>query len=151
MFLTVWHISLISIYRPTVCTVFFTVSDHYIHLLLCSFCVYVLYYCTECTVCMCSITVLSVLCTDQQDLLFVDVTGVVHTGHPRIGSDGESEDASGASDDKDDFISPVRMRNKNRRLEAVSNNPDKYHSYTGRWSNVVVMLGQRRRHYNTIW
>ncbi|XP_077541854.1 cyclin-dependent kinase 16-like isoform X5 [Haemaphysalis longicornis] len=42
------------------------------------------------------------------------LTGVVHE-HPRIGSDGESEEASGASDE---VISPVRMRpktNNNRR------------------------------------
>ncbi|KAL1416180.1 hypothetical protein MTO96_006445 [Rhipicephalus appendiculatus] len=42
------------------------------------------------------------------------LTGVVHE-HPRIGSDGESEEASGASDE---VISPVRLRpktNNNRR------------------------------------
>ncbi|XP_025106180.1 cyclin-dependent kinase 16-like isoform X1 [Pomacea canaliculata] len=41
--------------------------------------------------------------------------GVVHE-NPRIGSDGESEEISGTSDEKDDVISPVRMRNRQRRL-----------------------------------
>ena len=41
--------------------------------------------------------------------------GVVHE-NPRIGSDGESEEASGASDD---VISPVKLRPKNRRLSEV--------------------------------
>ncbi|PVD25313.1 hypothetical protein C0Q70_15813 [Pomacea canaliculata] len=40
---------------------------------------------------------------------------VVHE-NPRIGSDGESEEISGTSDEKDDVISPVRMRNRQRRL-----------------------------------
>jgi len=40
------------------------------------------------------------------------IAGVVHE-NPRIGSDGESEEASGASDD---VISPVKLRPKNRRL-----------------------------------
>jgi len=40
------------------------------------------------------------------------IAGVVYE-NPRIGSDGESEEASGASDD---VISPVKLRPKNRRL-----------------------------------
>uniref|UniRef100_A0A023GBR0 cyclin-dependent kinase n=1 Tax=Amblyomma triste TaxID=251400 RepID=A0A023GBR0_AMBTT len=45
------------------------------------------------------------------------LTGVVHE-HPRIGSDGESEEASGASDE---VISPVRLRPKtNTTAEPVS-------------------------------
>ena len=43
------------------------------------------------------------------------IAGVVHE-NPRIGSDGESEEASGASDD---VISPVKLRPKNRRLSEV--------------------------------
>lgn len=42
--------------------------------------------------------------------------GVVHE-NPRMGSDGESEEASGASDD---IVSPVKLRPKNRRLSEVS-------------------------------
>ena len=38
--------------------------------------------------------------------------------HPRIGSDGESEEVSLASDP--DVTSPVKMRQKNRRLSEVS-------------------------------
>lgn len=44
-------------------------------------------------------------------------TGVLHE-HPRIGSDGESEEVSLASDP--DVTSPVKMRQKNRRLSEVS-------------------------------
>lgn len=40
------------------------------------------------------------------------VSGIV-LEHPRIGSDGESEEASGASDE---VVSPVKLRPKNRRL-----------------------------------
>lgn len=36
--------------------------------------------------------------------------------NPRIGSDGESEEASGASDE---VTSPVKLRPKNRRLSEV--------------------------------
>lgn len=46
------------------------------------------------------------------------IAGVVHE-NPRIGSDGESEEISGTSDEKDDVISPVRMRNRQRRLSEV--------------------------------
>jgi len=42
--------------------------------------------------------------------------GVLHE-HPRIGSDGESEEVSLASDP--DVTSPVKMRQKNRRLSEV--------------------------------
>lgn len=44
------------------------------------------------------------------------ITGVLHE-HPRIGSDGESEEVSLASDP--DVTSPVKMRQKNRRLSEV--------------------------------
>lgn len=44
--------------------------------------------------------------------------GVLHE-HPRIGSDGESEEVSLASDP--DVTSPVKMRPKNRRLSEVIN------------------------------
>ena len=43
-------------------------------------------------------------------------TGVLHE-HPRIGSDGESEEVSLASDP--DVTSPVKMRHKNRRTSEV--------------------------------
>lgn len=42
--------------------------------------------------------------------------GVLHE-HPRIGSDGESEEVSLASDP--DVTSPVKMRQKNRRLSEA--------------------------------
>ena len=47
--------------------------------------------------------------------------GIVHE-NPRIGSDGESEEVSGASDDKDDAISPVKLRHRpgGRRSATVS-------------------------------
>ena len=45
------------------------------------------------------------------------ISGVLHE-HPRIGSDGESEEVSLASDP--DVTSPVKMRQKNRRLSEVS-------------------------------
>ncbi len=45
------------------------------------------------------------------------VAGVLHE-HPRIGSDGESEEVSLASDP--DVTSPVKMRQKSRRLSEVS-------------------------------
>lgn len=35
---------------------------------------------------------------------------------PRIGSDGESEEVSGTSDERDEFVSPVKLRNKHRRF-----------------------------------
>lgn len=44
-------------------------------------------------------------------------SGVVHE-NPRIGSDGESEEASGASDE---IVSPVKLRPKNRRLSEHIN------------------------------
>lgn len=44
-----------------------------------------------------------------------EFAGVVHE-NPRIGSDGESEEASGASDE---VTSPVKLRPKNRRLSEV--------------------------------
>ncbi|ELU12112.1 hypothetical protein CAPTEDRAFT_175804 [Capitella teleta] len=44
---------------------------------------------------------------------------VVHE-NVRIGSDGESEEVSGASDDKDDHITPVKLRQRPRRSIAVS-------------------------------
>jgi len=40
--------------------------------------------------------------------------GIVHE-NPRIGSDGESEEMSGASDEKDDMVSPVKLRVRPRR------------------------------------
>jgi hypothetical protein len=50
-------------------------------------------------------------------LIFLSVSaGVLHE-HPRIGSDGESEEVSLASDP--DVTSPVKMRQKNRRLSEV--------------------------------
>lgn len=44
-----------------------------------------------------------------------EFAGVVHE-NPRIGSDGESEEASGASDE---VTSPIKLRPKNRRLSEV--------------------------------
>ena len=49
---------------------------------------------------------------------FAVFLGVLHE-HPRIGSDGESEEVSLASDP--DVTSPVKMRQKNRRLSEVIN------------------------------
>ena len=46
-------------------------------------------------------------------------TGIVHE-NPRIGSDGESEEVSGASDEKDDMVSPVKLRLRQRRFSEVS-------------------------------
>jgi len=43
--------------------------------------------------------------------------GIVHE-NPRIGSDGESEEVSGTSDEKDDVISPVKLRVRNNRRYA---------------------------------
>ena len=37
-----------------------------------------------------------------------------------MGSDGESEEISGTSDEKDDVISPVKLRAKHPRFSAVS-------------------------------
>ncbi|XP_074645110.1 cyclin-dependent kinase 17-like isoform X3 [Tubulanus polymorphus] len=50
----------------------------------------------------------------QRKSLFAGFTGkkslgIVHE-NPRIGSDGESDEISGASDDKDDVIAPARLR-----------------------------------------
>ncbi|XP_013416900.1 cyclin-dependent kinase 17 isoform X2 [Lingula anatina] len=39
---------------------------------------------------------------------------VVHE-HPRIGSDGESEEVSGTSDEREEYTSPVKLRQKHRR------------------------------------
>ena len=50
--------------------------------------------------------------------VFCCFLGVLHE-HPRIGSDGESEEVSLASDP--DVTSPVKMRQKNRRLSEVIN------------------------------
>ena len=47
------------------------------------------------------------------------VAGIVHE-NPRIGSDGESEEVSGASDEKEDVISPVKLRVRQRRFSEVS-------------------------------
>ena len=46
-------------------------------------------------------------------------SGIVHE-NLRIGSDGESEEVSGASDEKDDMISPVKMRQRSRHYSEVS-------------------------------
>ncbi|KAK3605818.1 hypothetical protein CHS0354_002436 [Potamilus streckersoni] len=49
--------------------------------------------------------------------------GLIHENsriHIEIGSDGESEDTSGNSDDKTDYVSPVRMRNRRRFSEEVT-------------------------------
>ncbi|XP_050414094.1 cyclin-dependent kinase 17 isoform X2 [Patella vulgata] len=51
----------------------------------------------------------------SQSVQEVRENGIVHE-IPRIGSDGESEEVSGTSDEKDDNISPVKRRNKNRRI-----------------------------------
>ena len=48
----------------------------------------------------------------------VNFAGIVHE-NPRIGSDGESEEVSGASDEKDDAISPVKYRHRPRRSSEV--------------------------------
>lgn len=45
--------------------------------------------------------------------------GVVHE-YPRLASDGDSEEASFASDERDDVISPVKVRMRQRRFSAVS-------------------------------
>ena len=45
--------------------------------------------------------------------------GIIHE-NPRIGSDGESEDVSGTSDEKDDVITPVKLRLKHQRSCEVS-------------------------------
>ena len=45
--------------------------------------------------------------------------GVIHENR-RMGSDGESEEISGTSDEKDDVISPVKLRAKHPRFSAVS-------------------------------
>lgn len=47
------------------------------------------------------------------------ISGIVHE-NPRIGSDGESEEVSGASDEKEDVISPVKLRVRARRFSEVS-------------------------------
>jgi len=49
-------------------------------------------------------------------MVVVIISGVLHE-HPRIGSDGESEEVSLASDP--DVTSPVKMRHKNRRTSEV--------------------------------
>ncbi|KAK6175961.1 hypothetical protein SNE40_014333 [Patella caerulea] len=54
----------------------------------------------------------------SQSVQEVRENGIVHE-IPRIGSDGESEEVSGTSDEKDDNISPVKRRNKNRRINEV--------------------------------
>jgi hypothetical protein len=59
---------------------------------------------------------LSNLLISSCSLIFL--LGVLHE-HPRIGSDGESEEVSLASDP--DVTSPVKMRQKNRRLSEVIN------------------------------
>ncbi|CAH1784514.1 unnamed protein product [Owenia fusiformis] len=46
--------------------------------------------------------------------------GIVHE-NPRIGSDGESEETSGASDDRDETISPVKLRVRSRRFSEDIN------------------------------
>ncbi len=51
-------------------------------------------------------------------MYFVYVVGIVHE-NPRIGSDGESEEVSGASDEKDDMMSPVKLRMRTRRYSEV--------------------------------
>lgn len=50
------------------------------------------------------------------------VAGIVSDSNRRIGSDGESEDVSGTSDDKDPRVSssPIRMRIKHRWTHEVS-------------------------------
>ena len=50
---------------------------------------------------------------------FVFFLGIVHE-NPRIGSDGESEEVSGTSDEKDDMVSPVKLRVRARRFSEVS-------------------------------
>ena len=45
--------------------------------------------------------------------------GIVHE-NPRIGSDGESEEVSGASDDKDDIISPAQVKLRPQRARRTS-------------------------------
>lgn len=47
-------------------------------------------------------------------------SGIVHE-NPQIGSDGESEGQSATSDEKDDTISPVKLRVRPRRFSEVSN------------------------------
>ena len=46
------------------------------------------------------------------------ISGIVHE-NPRIGSDGESEEASGTSDEKSDDVSPVKLRQKHRRFSEL--------------------------------
>ena len=60
-----------------------------------------------------------IVCNEGLMYGFAVFTGIVHE-NPRIGSDGESEEVSGASDEKDDMVSPVKLRVRNRRFSEVS-------------------------------
>ncbi|XP_046339429.1 cyclin-dependent kinase 17-like isoform X2 [Haliotis rufescens] len=55
------------------------------------------------------------LTIEETSDIAVRENGIVHE-NPRIGSDGESEEVSVTSDEKEDVISPVRLRNKQRRF-----------------------------------
>jgi len=46
-------------------------------------------------------------------------SGIVHE-NPRITSDGESEEISGTSSEREDVVSPVKLRQRQRRYSQVS-------------------------------
>ena len=78
-------------------------------------------------------------------LCLFECIGVLHE-HPRIGSDGESEEVSLASDP--DVTSPVKMRQKNRRLSEVRRGKCSFcYKTTGRIleisQKVLIDLGTR--------
>lgn len=65
----------------------------------------------KCSPCFCDIFLICVWCRSLY------IPGIVHE-NPRILSDGESEEISGTS--SEDYVSPVKLRNRPRRANDVS-------------------------------